>query len=154
MGASRALGAVFLVLSVPVLLAGVLVRFSSTSVVPAFLGESTFLVLLGLGTSMLLLGILFVIGITRKKAVVAAAPAPETTAEVEIKRTEMNWGSQTKAAPSDELQDALDKVNQKIGRAKVQYGVGELSADSYKLLIADYEKEKAEIQRRILAQRE
>lgn len=150
MGAMRGIGALLLILSVPAFLAALVFMFSSAELVPAFLGDSTGYALLGLGASLLIAGVVLLIVSPRARHVEQAPVAAAPTQQIEIKRTEMNWGAPKPNAPSDEMQTQLDAVNQRIGQAKVRYGVGDLSGETYKMLLADLEKEKAEIQRRIL----
>lgn len=151
MGAMRGIGALVLILSVPTFLAGLIAMFSTSELVPPVLGDSTGVALLGLGGVLLLAGILLLVISPKKEAPeqpVVGAPVQE----VEIKRTEMNWGAGQSKPPTDELQSELDAVDQKIGQTKVRYGVGELSGEAYKMILADYEKERAAIQRRIIEQ--
>jgi hypothetical protein len=152
MGAMRGFGALLLILSVPAFLAGIIVMFSSSDLIPEVLGENTGYAFMGLGALLLIVGILMLVISPKPKVAVQAPVAAAPVQQIEIKRTEMNWGSNTKAAPTDALQSELDAINQKIGQAKVRYGVGELSGETYKMLLSDYEKEKAEIQRRILSE--
>lgn len=73
-----------------------------------------------------------------------APPAPAAPEVVEVKRTEMNWASRPEAADDS---DALVEVRQKMGRLKVQYGLGEVGNESYKRQMADLEAQEAEIEK-------
>lgn len=150
MGAMRGIGAFLLILSVPAFLAALIFMFSSAGLIPAILGDNTGYALLGLGALLLVMGIVLLVVSPKKKTVAQAPVAVAPQQQIEIKRTEMNWGSSAAKAPSDEMQTRLDAINQKIGQAKVRYGVGDLTGETYKMLLADYEKEKTEIQRHIL----
>lgn len=150
MGATRGIGALLLILSVPAFLAALIAMFSSAELVPLFLGDNTGYALLGLGAVLLIAGIVLLVAAPKAKPAVQAPVTAAPTQQIEIKRTEMNWGAPKPNAPSDAMQSELDAINQRIGQAKVRYGVGELSGETYKMLLADLEKEKAEIQRRIL----
>lgn len=152
MGAMRGIGAFLLILSVPAFLAALIAMFSSAELIPAFLGDNTGYALLGVGALLLVLGVVLLVVSPKEKVVAHGTVVAAPEQQVEIKRTEMNWGSSAAKAPSDEMQTQLDAINQKIGQAKVRYGVGDLSGETYKMLLADYEKERAEIQRRILDQ--
>jgi hypothetical protein len=46
----------------------------------------------------------------------------------------------------------MDAVKQKLSRIKVQYGMGELSSESYRTLTQQYELEMAAIERKVLDQ--
>lgn len=151
MGAARTLGIVLLVLSIPVLLAAV-VSYGSEGTMPAIFGPSTGIVLAAAGVGLLLFGIVFIVVAPKKKVVAAPVAPPPPPPQVEIKRTEMNWGANKPKSASDELQEELEAVNQQIGKIKVQYGIGELSNEAYKLMMADYEKKKSKIEKKIIEQ--
>ncbi|HEX9816279.1 MAG TPA: hypothetical protein VGB18_04810 [Candidatus Thermoplasmatota archaeon] len=139
-----------MVLSVPAFLAALVAMFSSAELVPLVLGDNTGVALLGMGGILLIVGVVLLVVSPKKKPMAQGAVVVAAPQQIEIKRTEMNWASNAAKAPSDEMQTQLDAINQKIGQAKVRYGVGELSGETYKMLLADFEKEKTEIQRRIL----
>src|SRR5688572_22948897 len=83
---------------------------------------------LGAGALLLVLGIVMMLLKPKQAPVVVQRVAPVPQQQVEIKRTEMNWGAgaPTRSA-SEDLQAELDAINQKVSRVKVQYGMGELS---------------------------
>ena len=156
LGAAKIIGIVLMVLSVPALLGSVVFLFSEVRPLEPFVNdsaESTGYGLAGIGVLFLTLGVIMLLIGPRTRTPKALASAVAQPQQVEIKRTEMNWGSQTVASPSDQLQEALDEVNRKMGQAKVQYGMGELSNESYKLLMGQYEKEKGAIEAQIIQQR-
>ncbi|MBI2078515.1 MAG: hypothetical protein HYT80_09140 [Euryarchaeota archaeon] len=144
-------------LSVPVFLGTIVYLFSDIRPIEPFVQNDpnkTGYGMGGVGVLFLTLGIiLLLVGPRGPRVPKGAAVAAAQPQQVEIKRTEMNWGSSQAATPSDQLQEALDEVNRKIGQAKVQYGMGQLSNESYKLLMAQYEKERGAIEAQIVQQR-
>lgn len=153
MGAGRVVGSVLVVASIALLVAAVLQLYGAAPPLPAVGGdfETTGYVVGGLGVVVLAGGVVLFILRPRSKTAKVGTPV-EPMQQVVIKRTEMNWGPQTSVSrtPSDDLQSQLDAVNQKIGRLKVQYGIGELSGETYKALIIEYEKERAAVELRII----
>lgn len=92
-------------------------------------------------------------GRRRASGSAASAPSPPPTPPpppsevVVIKRTEMNWQPLPKSmSPEQRLQERLDDVNGRMGRVKVQFGLGHVSKDTYKKLMEDLEREKTEIE--------
>ena len=154
LSAAKILGIILLVLSLPLLGLAVMYLGSEEPPVAPFIGDEPSMsayVLLGVAALFIVLGIILLLVKPRAAPapVVVAAPAPPQ--EITIKRTEMNWGTQPVAAsPTAQLESALDAVNQKIGRLKVQYGMGEISNESYKRMMVTYESEKAQIEQQIL----
>src|SRR5687767_3029895 len=108
MGATRGIGALLLILSVPAFLAALVAMFSSADVIPEFLGENTGYALLGIGALFLIAGVVLLIVAPKSAATVVQAPvAAAPTQQIEIKRTEMNWGAPKPNAPTDEMQSKL-----------------------------------------------
>lgn len=156
LGATKILGIIVMVLSVPLLLGGVLFMFSTNPPMDPFVQDDatkTGYALVAAGVLFLLLGLILLLIGPRTKVLKGAAEAAPQPQQIEIKRTEMNLGGQQAASPSEQLQEALDDINRKIGQAKVQYGMGQLSNESYKLLTSQYEKEKGAIEAEIIRQR-
>lgn len=152
MSALKALGIVLLLMSLPLLVGAILYLFMAAPPGPSFVAEDpakTGIALGAGGALFLLLGVILLVVSPKKEPtpVVVVTPAPQT---YEIKRTEMDLGSSSRQTVGDDLQAQLDLVNQKMGRLKVQFGMGELSSESYKTLMAQYESEKAAVERRIL----
>lgn len=152
MSSTKPLGVVLLVLSLPLLLGAIVYLFMTDPPLPAFVSDDlakTGTAVGGAGVGFLFLGvILLVVSPKKKVAPVVVVPPPAQT--YEIKRTAMDVGSSSRQTVGDELQTQLDLVNQKMGRLKVQFGMGELSNESYKTLMGQYEVEKAAVERRIL----
>ncbi|HLE47031.1 MAG TPA: hypothetical protein VI818_01945 [Candidatus Thermoplasmatota archaeon] len=157
MGAPKIIGIILIVLAVPLFLGAIVFLFSEVRPVEPFVQDDpakTGYGLAGIGVLFLTMGvILLLVGPRGPRIPKGAAVAAAQPQQVEIKRTEMNWGSGQTAAPSDQLQEALDDVNRKIGQAKVQFGMGQLSNESYKILMAQYERERGVIEAQIVAQR-
>lgn len=152
MGTGRTAGAILLVISVPVFVAALVLVYSTDPPIPAFAGgdaELSGYLLAGLGAVLLVVGVVLLVVSPKAPRVQAGVPA-ESPQVVEIKRTEMDWGAGPQKTVADELHERLETVNQKIGRAKVRFGMGQLSKETYKTLIAELEAEKAVVERQIL----
>jgi hypothetical protein len=79
----------------------------------------------------------------------AAAPAPPPVPQpetVEVKRTEMRWGERPATQEAPETSE-LEGTRQQLARLKVQYGLGELSAESYRRLSEELEAKLAQLER-------
>lgn len=157
MSGAKIAGGILIGLSILVLLAGVLLAFGSEDSTPSFLKEAlvgddvakTGYVYMAVGGFLLVGGVVLLLlpgHKTEFKAVVAPRPVAQT---VEIKRTQMDFAKPA-AGPGSALDEELEGVNQKMGRLKVQFGIGELSSASYQTLMAQLEAEKAAIERKIL----
>lgn len=156
MGAGRVFGSLLVLVSIGLLILAVLQLYGASPPLPAVGGgtATTGYVVGALGVLGLAGGVVLLVAGPRKKST-PSGTVLEPAQQVVIKRTEMNWGPQTSVsrAPSDDLQAQLDAINQKIGRLKVQYGIGELSGETYKVLIVEYDKERAAIELRIIESR-
>jgi uncharacterized membrane protein len=81
----------------------------------------------------------------------AAKPAAPRTRQVEIKRTVMDVAPAAfQPATVGPDHAALDDVNRKMARLKVQFGMGEVSRESYRHIMETLEHEKSEIELRLL----
>lgn len=152
MSGTKLAGVILLVLAVPLAVLGLMYLFSDVDVpdlVPGDRGLSGYAAA-GAGALLLLVGVVLMV-VGRKPHAAAAPQSAVATEQYEIKRTEMNWGARPTAVPED-LQAQLDAVNHKLSRIKVQYGMGELSSESYKTLTQQYEQEKAVIERKVIEQ--
>jgi hypothetical protein len=153
---TKVVGLILLILSIPLILLGILYLFSDVDAVPQIVPDDRNMsgyAAAGAGAVFLLLGVVLMLLTPKPKGVVVAPTAVAPPQQFEIKRTEMNWGttSQAKTA-SEDLQDQMDAVKQKLSRIKVQYGMGELSSESYRTLTQQYELEMAAIERKVLDQ--
>lgn len=103
---------------------------------------------LGLGLGLLLLVIALVFLTRQPKMGPAAVEAPPLAAPetVEVKRTEMRWAERP-AAQEGEVTTEIEGVRQQLARLKVQYGLGEISNESYRRLSAELEAKLAELER-------
>lgn len=154
--ATKALGSAFTVLAIPMLLAALVLLASEETFVPDPLGDrdQSGMLYAGVGLAFLVVGVVFLVMKPKAPAV-----APESRAaspprrQVEIKRTEMNVGrpepssSAPKTAESS-LDAEIEEMTRKISRLKVQYGMGEISKESFRRLRDELEQEKAELELR------
>lgn len=99
-----------------------------------------------LGLALVVSAIVMLAKRTPSPQVVSQAPEPAPPQVVEVKRTEMNWGSQGGPEVPDDLQSQLDDVDQRMGRLKVQLGLGQVSNESFKRQMAELEDEKAGVE--------
>lgn len=151
MGSLKIIGIVLLVLAVPLVLAAILYMGSSDPPIPVFVGDDatkTGYVAGGAGGFLLLAGIVLLIVSprARRQELAVAETGPQ---EVVIKRTEMNLAGATPRSEAEALNDQLEAINQKISRIKVKFGMGEVSNESFKRLMAEYEQERAGIEKQI-----
>lgn len=156
--ATKALGVALIVLAVPIVLAGLLLIGSEQTFVPAAVGDETqsAMVYGGIGLAFLVVGVVLLLMRPKPKVTPDAPPRPERRT-VEIKRTEMNVG-RPEPAPSpaggdSDLDAQIDELTRKISRLKVQYGMGELSKESFRRLRDELEQEKAELELRRVQER-
>jgi hypothetical protein len=153
---TKGFGILLIIVSMLLLLAGVSYLFMATSPLPSLVKQDPTLTGYaagGAGLLALLLGVVLLV-IAPKPAVPIVVPVTQPALQtVEIKRTEMNWGSGARPAAqadaSEDLSGRLEGINQRLGRLKVQYGMGELSNESYKTITTQLEQEKADIELRL-----
>ncbi len=151
--ATKAVGVVLIVLAVLILLAALVLIGSEETFVPAAVGDRTQsgLVYAGAGVAFLAIGVVLLLLKPKRRVTPDAPPQPQRQA-VEIKRTEMNVGrpepTTGASAGSSSLDDEIDEMTRQLSRLKVQYGMGEISKESFRRLRDELEKEKAELELR------
>lgn len=154
--ATKALGSAFTVLAVPMLLAALVLLASEETFVPDPLGDrgQSGILYAGVGLAFLVVGVVFLVMKPKAPQVTPEArSASPPRRHVEIKRTEMNVGRpEPSPGPAEAAESSLDEeieeMTRKISRLKVQYGMGEISKESFRRLRDELEKEKAELELR------
>lgn len=151
--ATKALGVALIVLSVPILLAALVLVGSEETFVPAVAGDrvESGMVYGGVGFAFLVVGVVFLLLKPKRRVTPEAPPQPQRRT-VEIKRTKMDVGRSEPSAGTEGAASSLDaeieELTRKISRLKVQYGMGEISKESFRRLRDELEKEKAELELR------
>lgn len=118
-------------------------------------GVPIYAVALGaIGLFLAVLGLVFLMRSPPSEAPSTPPPAPAAAAEpITIKRTQMDWGGNVADGPDDAdteeaaapATDALDDVHRRMGKLKVDYGLGKLGANAYHELMRELEAEEAAI---------
>jgi predicted membrane protein len=152
MAAMKIIGILMLVLSAPALLAALLFVGSTDPPLPFWFGDVASVnavIWMSVGAFLFTLGTVAMLVKPKPKQ---AAPqlATQATQGVEIKRTRMDVGLASEAPQQDPDDARLEEVNMQLARLKVQYGMGDLSGESFKQLSQALNKEKAELELKML----
>ena len=144
---SKALGWILLVLGLAVAGYGVALASGAALPPPSLETPAGWGAALAVGVVVLIVALVLVTRTPKLAPAAAPLPPPPAVPEtVEIKRTEMRWGER-QAAPEAAATTEIESTREQLARLKVQYGLGELSAESYRRLSADLEAKLAELER-------